>query len=398
MARLGKIVDSGLCLGCGLCAAVTGRNVMRMSREGFCTPDYRGISPDEGRAIVSICPSVRLRDPEDNNSIWGPALQCFRAWASDPEIRFRASSGGLVSALSIYLLETHQIDAVLHVKSTDGLLKNELAVSRSRDEVLSGCSSRYAPSVVFDRIREIFDASEETFCFIGKPCDIAGLVYFEEAYPQYKGRVRFRIAIFCAGVPSANASKDAIRRLDYPSGTPVSLRYRGEGWPGRFTVRFSDGETRSMSYGDSWGKILGKTLGLRCKICPDGTGALADISAGDAWETANGYPDFTERDGVNFAIARSSSGLRMMEEAARGGYVVREEADINALERIQPFQYQRNLCSPWRILGVKVATGGRFDFGDYSSWRRMRKIPFLRGMKECIGTVRRCMSYRRGKR
>ncbi|MBR6054663.1 MAG: Coenzyme F420 hydrogenase/dehydrogenase, beta subunit C-terminal domain [Bacteroidales bacterium] len=398
MASLRKIVDSGLCLGCGLCSAVTRRDVMRMSPDGFLVPDTAGVSPEEEKAISEICPSVHLKAVSESDSSWGPALKSVKAWAADPETRFRASSGGLVSALSIYLLETGQVDAVLHVKSSDGLLKNELGVSRTRDEVLSGCASRYAPAAVFDRIREIMDSSDERYCFIGKPCDIAGFVNFEKAYPEYRGRVRFRIAIFCAGVPSASASMEAVRQLDYPSGTPAAIRYRGEGWPGLFSVRYSDGEVRSMSYGDSWGKVLGRSLGLRCKICPDGTGALADISAGDAWETANGYPDFTERDGINFAIARSESGLRILSEASDSGYIVAEEADTASLEGIQPSQYQRNLRSPWRILGVRIATGIRFDFGKYASWSRMRRYPLVSGIKECLGTVRRCISHKGGKR
>lgn len=57
-----------------------------------------------------------------------------------------------------------------------------------------------------------------------------------------------------------------------------------------------------MTYNDSWGKILGRELGFRCKICPDGIGMLADISSGDSWNTKDGYPDFTEGDGKTFVL------------------------------------------------------------------------------------------------
>ena len=37
------------------------------------------------------------------------------AWAADSDIRRQSSSGGVTSALAIYLLESHKVDGVLHV-------------------------------------------------------------------------------------------------------------------------------------------------------------------------------------------------------------------------------------------------------------------------------------------
>ena len=46
------------------------------------------------------------------------------------------------------------------------------------------------------------------------------------------------------------------------------LRYRGRGWPGMTTVKVkgSNGETRQMSYEESWGDILSKNVQLRCRL------------------------------------------------------------------------------------------------------------------------------------
>ena len=396
MAGLDKIVDSGLCLGCGLCSAVARRGIMGLSPEGFLVPSLDELSTEEKKTVSRICPSVNMRSSSQRLSLWGPVKKCYEAWASDPKVRFGASSGGVVSALACYLLETKQVDGILHVRS-DGLYKNELQVSRSREEVISNSSSRYAPASVFDRFMEIMESADERFCFIGKPCDLAALSNFEKAYPQYAGRVRLRISIFCAGVPSLGASKGLVNSLR-PSSAPVHLQYRGNGWPGEFSARYADDEVRSVSYEDSWGKVLGKSLGLRCKVCPDGTGYLADISTGDAWKTHNGYPDFSDRDGVNFVLVRTDEGARALEGAHENGDIEMTESELSCLKEMQPSQFQKSMRSPWRLLGVRLATGVNFNFRGFHLSGRAFKLSFLTGVRECLGTIRRCITIRRGKR
>lgn len=89
----------------------------------------------------------------------------------------------------------------------------------------------------------------------------------------------------------------------------------GEVWPGNFCAKFENGDKYEVSYNDSWGKILGKSLGFRCKICPDGIGMLADVAVGDSWNTKDGYPDFTESDGKCFCMIRTDKGQQIMNAA-----------------------------------------------------------------------------------
>ena len=105
------------------------------------------------------------------------------------------------------MLEKHYVDAVLHVGvCTNSYLYNELKLSLSTEDVLSNIRSRYAPAMVFNNIKHIFESTEYSFGFIGKPCDIAGMQNFLRLFPQWKDRVRYYISIFCAGMPSYNAT------------------------------------------------------------------------------------------------------------------------------------------------------------------------------------------------
>ena len=72
-----------------------------------------------------------------------------------------------------------------------------------------------------------FEANaQETFAFIGKPCDIAGMQNFISAYPQYRHKVKYYLAIFCAGMPSYKATEKALATFGKKE-RPQTLRLSG---------------------------------------------------------------------------------------------------------------------------------------------------------------------------
>ena len=310
-----KIKKYDLCLGCGLCASVLGKEKcqMELNNKGFYEPRiHQPLSEQENKCIRRLCPGVRV-ETKAHSGVWGAMKSICEAWSADEVIRHKAASGGVVTSLCLYLLEHNKVDAVLQVGvRNDSYIYNELHVSRTREEILKNAQSRYAPSLTFNRIKEIMDSSNETFALVGKPCDMAAMKNFVRVFPQYKERIKYYISIFCAGMPSYNATVKAWKQSGHTD-EPITLKYRGDGWPGNFKATFKDGSDYQLSYNESWGKILGKELGFRCKICPDGIGSLADIAVGDSWNTKNGYPDFTETEGRCFCMVRSTKGEELMQ-------------------------------------------------------------------------------------
>lgn len=389
MATIQNIVDSGMCLGCGLCEAV-GSAKMQISDKGFYSPT--SISTNTNNKIIQrLCPGIRIENSNKGNTdVWGHIEMVANAWAKDSLIRQSSSSGGVTSALAIYLLETKKVDAVLHVGCTEGdYLHNKLFVSRTRQDVLKRNASRYAPAAVFNEIFKILESNkDERFVFIGKPCDIAAIRNLQKEYPQIKERILYCLAIFCAGMPSYNATEKAISTFNH-KGTPISLRYRGDGWPGYFTVAYSDGSTFKMTYNDSWGKILGRDLGFRCKICADGIGLLADIASGDAWHTKDGYPDFTESDGRNFCFVRTHKGKQIFEDAIKQGYIEDEELNVDDVKDMQRYQYNRRHYVGWSIGMVQLLSCRLLHWNGLGYYKMARKANFVQGVKYALGTAKR---------
>ena len=394
-----SILDNDLCLGCGLCKAIDGKHCnMRLNARGFYVPDFEKCDKRTITSIFKICPGISISNNSGrrHSSVWGGVRNVSNAWAADPQIRQSSSSGGVTSALAIYLLETRQVDGVLHVGVEEqGYLYNGLYVSRTREDVLKRNASRYAPAAVFDDIRDIFDAEKSArYAFIGKPCDIAGLQNFIREFPEYNNRIKYYLSIFCAGMPSYNATKKVLTTFGRKD-NPVSLRYRGDGWPGYFTAVYSDGKSYRMTYNESWGKILGRDLGFRCKICPDGIGLLADIASGDSWNTKDGYPDFTESDGKNFCFIRTEKGLKMFEDAERAGYINSEKLEIDTIQNMQRYQYDRRHMVGWRIAVVQMMTLGLLRFKGLGFYRTALHANKLKGLKEIWGTGKRFVKARK---
>jgi coenzyme F420 hydrogenase subunit beta len=56
-----------------------------------------------------------LPGPTPSTDDWGPVLAAWEGWASDDEIRHRGSSGGAVTALAAFALDSGAADGVAHI-------------------------------------------------------------------------------------------------------------------------------------------------------------------------------------------------------------------------------------------------------------------------------------------
>jgi coenzyme F420 hydrogenase subunit beta len=391
---ISRIVKDNLCLGCGLCESVCGKESaeMKISENGFFLPNLKILNKKGEQIIKRICPGINVVNDipfSKSERIWGRIEKLHSGYSADNEIRSKGSSGGIISSLAVYLLEHKVVDAILQVGGdTNEYRHNHLRISRNKADVLECASSRYAPALVFNSLLETLNNSTDLFCFVGKPCDISALKNILIEYPQYKGRFKLTIAIMCAGMPSFIGTQRIIEA--FQAFQPVkNLVYRGNGWPGNFSFDDRNGKSFKMSYNDSWGKVLGKFVHFRCKICPDGIGLQADIAIGDAWETKNGYPDFTEKEGRSLIIARTLVGQTCLANAEKDHSIVLRPLDFGQLQLIQPYQYNRRQRVGVRILAFSMACQRILNFKNMELFCNTAKAnPFVLA-KEFIGTLKR---------
>ena len=357
---LKKILDADCCSGCGLCASLAGAGVhMSYSAPGYLRPvQTRSISPETDALIDAVCPGMRLElrtQTPDNHLLWGPVVASRTGYAANDALRYTASSGGVISALLLHLLETGAVDYVIQIAAAgEHPARNVTTASADRADVWAAAGSRYAPSAPLEKLGEHLSGPGR-FAVVGKPCDIAAVRALALRDPRVDEKIPMLLSFFCAGVPSTRGAEAIIEKLGTTAAETLSFRYRGDGWPGFATVVTKSGERRRMSYAASWGDILSKHLQFRCKICPDGSGGFADVVCGDAWESDDrGYPKFAERDGRSLIVSRTRRGEELVLAATAAGVIHTAPLPVDRIAAMQPSQAKRKRLVLSRLLAMRI--------------------------------------------
>lgn len=398
---LQDVVDWGLCIGCGACyyaCSNHGVSLVNIKSVGI-RPRFDSAACASCSECLSICPGYfvdgdmetsRLPKRTEADHEFGPALEIWEGHASDPEIRYRASSGGILSALAFYCLEQENMAFVLHAgmdEATPWL--NKTVQSRTRSEILARCGSRYAPASPCEGLGAI-EQSNRPCVFIGKPCDAAAVGQLRRKRPDLDRNLGLVLTFFCAGTPSTQGTLDLLKSLDLAPEEIDALRYRGEGWPGRFKALYSNRTTeKSLSYMESWGRLTGYRP-LRCHLCPDGLGRVADISCGDAWEEFgnDGNP------GRSIVVVRTRRGQEILHRAIAAKYVELKPVGATAVLAAQPSLLQRRRELFGRLLAMQLLLIPIPKFAGFSLFRSWISLPFTRKLRTVLGTAKR--SIRRG--
>ena len=358
---LNDIVENGFCLSCGLCkdCAPEGTIEMAWTGNGQIRPQAnRPLTVEENAAVLRLCPGINQTGPFDEpmvhgDDVWGEQRRVVMGWAADQEVRFHASTGGAMTAINRYLLESGRVAFVLQVRASDtNAFGSEPVFVRDPNELAAGSPSRYASSSPLAAVRAALEL-DEPFSVSLKPCDIAGIRNLQREDERARRLIVFTQTFFCGTVPSTDSTMDLLGRhgVDTEREQPQSLRWRGDGCPGPTVAVMPDGRQVVAGYNElfvdnPW------TTQFRCKVCPDAIGLQSDITSGDAWPdgVANG-----ESAGTNVIVARTSLGEQVLAECERLGYLETSEAADGVLDAVQPHHASLRRTFGARLAGALVA-------------------------------------------
>lgn len=392
MNNISQVIKSGMCAGCGFCAENPEK--MEIDNQGY----FRPISFIDDELSLQVCPGRGVshnNNDVDYHLLWGPIVSCEVGYANSPDIRRFGSSGGVLTALLCYLIETSKVDAVIQVGvSKDYPIRNETNILSNKDDIISCAGSRYAPSSPLTVIRSLLDDGKR-YAIIGKPCDIAAMRALVNDTPKYREQFPYLLSFMCAGVPSEEGTKQVLKKWNLKPEQLISFRYRGDGWPGLTKAITATGEEFTMTYNESWGSILNRYLQSRCKLCGDGIGEAADIVCGDAWHaSSNGYPSFEEEAGRSLTIARTQTGRQLLDQAIAAKAVTLTHYDITELQHIQPYQANRKQTTQVRRLAVMLLGGKVPSYKGYHLGELLLRTPFKLTIKAFSGTLIRKLRRR----
>jgi len=359
-----EIVQAGLCIGCGLCVGVVGSDRLRlvMTPEGRERPmPIDRLSERENALVNAICPGLQIHGAAEDelgadtetDLIWGPASEIFIGYAADPMVRFRGSTGGVLTALGQFLLASGRVNFVLHIgASSESPLRSERKLSFDTAQVLEGAGSRYGPAAALVDFETVLSRGEP-FALIAKPCDVTAVDNLARHDVRVRQLLRYRLALVCGGVSDLTKSEELLAELGVAEDQLRLFRYRGHGNPGPTRIETEDGRAYEVSYQQLWEDESKWMIQPRCKICPDAIGEAADIVASDTWP--GGGPTGEDK-GFNGIIVRTHRGRALLHAAlSAGAVIVERRIDFRELDIVQPHQVRKKRAVWARLAGMNAA-------------------------------------------
>lgn len=385
---------SGLCTGCGSCAAMTGPADARLDWdvEGQLKPAApEGWRRERSARFSRLCPfSPSARDEDEiaqqrfpgapEQDPWiGRFAAAYVGHAAERDYRDRGSSGGMVSWVAAELLRAGLVDGVAHVVRADPAAEGRLfrySISRSRDALMEGAQSRYYPVEMSAILREMRDVPGR-YAIVGIPCFIKAVNLAMLDDPLLRERVAFTLGLVCGHMKSRQMVDSFAWQmgLDPAAVAAVDYRVKDASRPAnwyRARLAARDGEERQQDWwhlvdGD-WGS--GFFQNRACDYCDDVVAETADISFGDAWVE----PYSSDGRGTNVVVVRSPVLHRLVQAAMGEGRLALQPVDAAFIRETQAagFRQRRDGLAyrlAWRRTGVKPRKRVQ-PSASHLGWRR----------------------------
>jgi coenzyme F420 hydrogenase subunit beta len=321
-----KVIERGLCCGCGTCVGVcpTEAIKMEMSR-GLFVPEIDKAKCTECQLCVKSCPGHEVdfkalrtrifgREPKYNSI--GNCLNCYVGYSTDDLIRFDSSSGGIVTQLLMFALENHLIDGALVTRMRkDNPLEPESFIARTAEEIIEASKSKYCPVATNDCLRQILK-EDGRFAVVGLPCHIHGIRKAEAVYGELNKKIVLHLGLLCSHTVDFAGIFFLLKKLKIHKDEVKSISYRGNGWPGSMSIETKNASSLSLPLVGDWQAYWPLFSSffftpMRCTMCPDQTAELADISFGDAW-----LPELkSEKRGMSIMLSRTIEGESLLRRA-----------------------------------------------------------------------------------
>jgi coenzyme F420-reducing hydrogenase beta subunit len=308
---------------------------------------------------------------EEINKYVGYYERCYYTYATDETLRRHAASGGSVSGLLVYLLESGQIDGALVCDTVirEGKARAQFRIARSREEIMRAQGSKYSAVYFAQDALPLIRAFDGKLAVVALPCDARILYNTRQKHPDLDAKIALVIALFCGHNSEPELTDLTVAKLNDGHGELTDYVYRSGHWRGQLTATFADGAevTKPFSYFSDY-RNLYFFAQKKCHHCFDHFGYFCDVSAGDIWS-----PEMKNEPIKHTAlITRTERGSEIVTKAlAAGALTGRAEGvtDIaNGQARTMPFHYNISARSKvGRWLGVKIRdeTRERVRWQDY---------------------------------
>ena len=275
----------------------------------------------------------------------GDYNSCYIGHATDVSIRSDAASGGVVTAILIYMLEKGLIQGALVSKQmmNNGALDTCTFIATSREEIMDCRTSIYMDFPLASHYKDILTFDGKV-AVVALPCQLKALEKFETVHPELKGKVFLKIALFCSGNPSKEMTEKILSKSKIDQKDIERIYFRKGHWRGETHIQMKNGDTKRISY--LYNHCTYKNLYFysmpRCYSCQDHFALYGDISCGDVW-LKEMKDDPIKHTGF---VVKNDKALKVIEMMQKDGALAAKEVSA-----------EKVLKSQKRALAYKFCTG-----------------------------------------
>ena len=333
------------CALCGVCFAACPTNALDLD-EGKIPYLARPADCTLCRLCEKVCPGreidfVQLRRfytaNDDAGKVsydpyLGPVLKTFLTRDAQPGAPLRSSSGGAITALTRYALQSGLVEGVCSTvpDPTDPTRFIGKLVTDPSD-LEAGRQAKYQTVPMGPPLRGIDRFSR--VAFVGPGCQVAAVRKLQYFVPEYRKKIAYVIGFFCStGNLDYAATEFMLRRgCGFDPKDVTKLEFRRGPYPGAFHAEHrTKGGNLIPKDAYKWLYVL--YTKPRCMACVDLTAELADVSFGDPFGAC------TRPEGQSAGVVRTSRGMELCLAAAEAGEILLEDVEARRIVEGQRLQ------------------------------------------------------------
>lgn len=377
------VLNHGLCTGCGICEGACPNNAISTKvKNGRFIPyinlelclNKKGchrcydVCPGIGCNLVELSKQLQSETSYEDQYI-GKYEKCFVGYSNNKELRYHAASGGLVTQMLIWLLETGRIDgAVVTAFDNTQPLMVKTYIATNRNELIQAKGSKYAPVSLNKVAKMIKEAKGKRYVITGLPCHIQGFRKQSLKDKVLREKIIAYFGLYCSCGRTFNLTDFVLKERHIKRDDLTYFAYRDEGCLGSMVAKYIEKTNQKISLGISLEEKTYKEryqsyyhplrsffIPKRCLFCIDHYARLADISFGDI----HIKPYSEDKIGINSVIVRTPQMLNWLLEAQKDNAIYLDDLDVDILNKSQIMAKRKYMrmgayLKIARILGNKI--------------------------------------------
>ena len=316
------ILKSGTCCGCGACVALdrSCRMKMKDAQDGP-VPDLDA-EADLPDWALAVCPARGVDYPalyertlgrEPSSWLFGEVVQAYTGYSGRPEIRRIGASGGVLTQVLCYLLETGRVDAVIAARQGVGMpLTARAVICTTQEEIIAAAQSVYIPVSMLDILPHLEPTKKYAITCLPEASSALRALQQQDYPPAklikyivgpYTGTALSPAAIRCYLRSNGVKNTDAVTRLQWRAGE----------WPGYLQIDLASGKCLK-SPKVYYNYLIPFFVTQTSLQSMDFVNEFADIAVGDAWSPRFEAEARKGAGGQSVVAVRTEEMRRIVEE------------------------------------------------------------------------------------